>query len=68
MVLWCSDLTNPRICRSYIAGDGTLCGDRKVSNKLKLNTGVTKKRKIEDTKVVIRSGNFEAAQTTQWIK
>lgn len=28
-VLWCSDLTNPRMCRSYIGGDGTMCGDRK---------------------------------------
>ena len=45
-----------------------MCGDRKVSNTLKLDMGVTKKRKIEDTKVVIRSRNFEAGQTTQWTK
>ena len=28
-VLWCSDPKNTSICRGYIAGDGTLCGDRK---------------------------------------
>ena len=43
-----------------------MCGDRKVSNKLRLTMGATRKRKLEDTNVVIRSRNFETGETTQW--
>jgi hypothetical protein len=29
-VLWCSDVTGNGYCHTHIAGDGTLCGNKKV--------------------------------------